>query len=151
MDCIEVSKEDYLKVARRLKEKGFRRLVTVSAVDWIEAGTFEVYFVVHNLDENAYIKVTTRIPRDDPEVASLSDIWVNASMYEREGWELFGVDFDGNAVLKPLFLEDWVGPPPFRKDFNWREYVKENFDLSPPDEGDQNGVRRHDSGPESRR
>ena len=32
--------------------------------------------------------------------------------------------FDGNKNLTPLFLEDWDGPPPFRKDFNWREYVR---------------------------
>jgi NADH-quinone oxidoreductase subunit C len=127
---IEVSKEDYLRLAARLRDKGFGRLLTVSAVDWTEAGTYEVYFLVHNLNENVYIKVTTSIQRDNPEVQSLSAIWPNAAMHEREVWELFGIHFDGNAMLRPLFLEDWVGPPPFTKDFNWREYVKKNFDLS---------------------
>jgi len=39
--------------------------------------------------------------------------------------ELFGVEFEGNQDLAPLFLEDWDGPPPFRKDFDWRDYVRE--------------------------
>ncbi|MFO7742487.1 MAG: NADH-quinone oxidoreductase subunit C [Anaerolineae bacterium] len=147
---IEVSKEDYLGVAKRLKEKGFQRLLTVSAVDWIEEGTYEVYFVVHSLDENRYVEVTTYIRRDDPRIASLSGIWLNAPMHEREVWELFGIDFDGNAMLRPLFLEDWIGPPPFRKDCNWREYVKKNFTLSAPQEGDEHGPNRPDQSPESR-
>ncbi|MFO7916760.1 MAG: NADH-quinone oxidoreductase subunit C [Anaerolineae bacterium] len=138
MNCIEVSKKDYLKVARHLKEKGFQRLLTVSAVDWIEEGTYEVYFMAHNLNENAYVKVKTSIRRDAPQIPSLSEIWPNAAMHEREAWELLGVNFEGMATLEPLFLEDWVGPPPFKKDCHWREYVKENFDLSQAEEGDEN-------------
>lgn len=142
MDCIQVSQEDYLKVARCLKENGFRRLLTVSAVDWIEAEQYEVYFVVHHLGENVYLEVTTRIPRNDPTIPSLSDTWPNASTHERETWELFGIDFEGNSMLRPLFLEDWVGPPPFRKDFNWREYVKKNFTPYPVEEEDGDGFDR---------
>lgn len=48
-------------------------------------------------------------------------------MHEREIWELFGIIFDGNAMLKPLFLEKWNGPPPFRKEFDWKKFVKETY------------------------
>jgi len=51
----------------------------------------------------------------------------NAQIHEREAYEMFGVVFKGNPDLSPLFLEDWKGPPPFRKDFNWRKYVIEKF------------------------
>lgn len=115
---------NYLNTATYLAELGFTRLLTVSAVDWIKKAVFEIYFIVHNFDENVYIKVSTEIPRDDPKIPTLYHIWKNASMHEREMWELFGIEFDGNQMLKPLFLEDWIGPPPFRKDFNWREHVK---------------------------
>jgi NADH-quinone oxidoreductase subunit C len=142
MKYMEVSKQDYLKAARCLKETGFKRLMAVSAIDWIETEIYEVYFILHNLGENAYIKVKTNISRDDPNIPSLSEIWSSAAMHERETWELFGINFDGNAMLEPLFLEDWVGPPPFRKDFDWREYVKKNFDFSQAEEGDENGADR---------
>ena len=82
------------------------------------------------MDENVYVKVATEISRDKPEIPSLSSLWPNAAMHERESWELFRIKFIGNDMLKPLFLEDWSGPPPFRKDFNWREYVKRTFKLS---------------------
>ncbi|MCD6380819.1 MAG: NADH-quinone oxidoreductase subunit C, partial [Candidatus Odinarchaeota archaeon] len=50
-------------------------------------------------------------------------IWPNAEMHEREVWELFGIYFKGNHMLKPLFMEDWSGPPPLRKDFDLHGYV----------------------------
>lgn len=130
VNYLKVSKEEYVKIANYLKENGFRRLLTVSAVDWIEKATFEVYFVVHNADENVYIKGATEVPRDKPEVPSLSELFRNAAMHEREVWELFGITFIGNDMLKPLFLEGWVSPPPFRKDFNSREYVKQTYKLA---------------------
>ncbi|MEA2021909.1 MAG: NADH-quinone oxidoreductase subunit C, partial [Candidatus Caldatribacteriota bacterium] len=42
-------------------------------------------------------------------------------------WEFFGIDFKGNSNLIPLFTENWQGPPPFRKDFNWQEYVRNKY------------------------
>jgi NADH-quinone oxidoreductase subunit C len=122
----KVKKTDYLSTASYLSENGFKRLLTISAVDWIKKALFEVYFISHNFDENIYIKVSTFIPRNDPKISTISGIWKNASMHERETWELFGIKFDGNNMLKPLFLENWVAPPPFKKDFNWIEYVKNN-------------------------
>ena len=114
-------------VAKYLKDHGFRRLLTVSAVDWIEQGNFEVYFIVHKLRGNLYVKVTTEIPRDNPVIPSLSELWPNAVAHERETWELFGIFFEGNKFLKPLFLENHIRISPFRKDFDWREYVRKAY------------------------
>jgi len=125
-NCIFIKSQvtDYLNIAKHLKSCGFKRLLTVSAIDWIDENEFEVYFIAHNPGEGVYAKVSTRIPRDRPVVQSLFSIWENSLMHERETWELFGITFEGNNTLKPLFLEKWDRPPPFRKDFNWREYVK---------------------------
>lgn len=123
------AKDSYPETARYLKEQGFKRLLTVSAIDWMEEKEFEVYFVVHNMATNTFVKLATRIDRADPRIESLSTIWKNAAMHEREAWELFGIEFEGNGMLKPLFLEDWKGLPPLRKDFNWRKYVKETYDV----------------------
>ena len=129
INYVRVSKPNYFQAAEYLRNQGFQRLLTISAVDWIERGTFEIYFLVHKLHENLYVKVATEIPRDNPTIPSLSKLWLNAAMHEREAWELFGVSFEGNQILKPLFLEDPVEIPPFRKDFNWREYVEKNYSL----------------------
>lgn len=126
MIYVKTDVEGYVKTAENLKKNGCR-LLTVSAVDWLNKGIFEVYFIAHSMKNNVYFKVSAEIPRNKPEIPSLSKIWRNAAMYEREAWELFKIIFKGNPMLKPLFLEEWNGPPPFRKDFNWREYVKEKY------------------------
>jgi len=122
-----VDLSNYMKLATHLKENGFTRCLTVSAVDWLDENEFEVYFLVHHLRHNVYAKVATRIPRNKPEISSLADVWLTCEMHEREMWELFGIEFLGNSMLKPLFLEDWTGKPPLRKDFNWREYVGKEY------------------------
>jgi len=129
---ISVSKEKYSAIANYMKKQKFTRLLTVSAIDWIEKEEFEVYFLIHNLEENIYAKISTRIPRNAPEIDSLASIWKNSAMHERETWELFGITFKGNNMLKPLLTENWKSPPPFRKDFNWREYVKEKYGIAYP-------------------
>jgi len=121
---VRVRRQSYVAVAEYLKKQGFSRLLTVSAIDWMDEDEFEVYFIVHSIKENLYVKASTRIPRSRPGIESLSSLWDNSSMHEREAWELFGIAFKGNNMLKPLFLEGWTGPPPFLKNFNWREYVK---------------------------
>ncbi|MFW9984701.1 MAG: NADH-quinone oxidoreductase subunit C [Candidatus Odinarchaeota archaeon] len=117
----------YVDLSTHLKEHGFSRCLTVTVIDWLEQGEFEIYYLVHHLASNIYVKVATRIPRSKPEIASLSTLWESAAMHEREMWELFGVNFVGNTMLKPLFLEDWTGKPPLRKDFDWRNYVDEEY------------------------
>jgi NADH-quinone oxidoreductase subunit C len=117
----------YVDLAGYLKEHGFSRCLTVAVIDWFNQDEFETYYLVHHLESNIYLKVATRISRSKPEIMSLSTIWESAAMHEREMWELFGVTFVGNTMLKPLFLEDWKGKPPLCKDFNWRDYVSKEY------------------------
>ena len=127
---LKINKKEYLNIAKYFKEHGFRRLLTVSAVDWIKENLFEVYFILHSISDNFYVKVSTLISRKEAEIESLYNVWPNAELHERETWEMFNITFKGNKMLKPLFLENWIGPPPFRKDFDWREYVKDNYNLT---------------------
>ena len=130
----KIKKKDYLNIAKYLKEHGFQRLLTLSVVDWIKDDSFEIFFILHIMNKNVYVKVSTCIPRrKNAKIESLSGLWENAALHEREVWEMFGIIFEGNKMLKPLFLENWIGPPPFRKDFDWRKYVKRNFNITMPE------------------
>jgi NADH-quinone oxidoreductase subunit C len=72
--------------------------------------------------------VRTRVPADDPVVASVTDLWPGAAWHERETREMFGVDFtgfddgarslDGEPLgLRPLLLPDGFEGTPLRKSF----------------------------------
>jgi len=129
-----------LAVLRFLKDKGFDHLALLSAVDWIEEKEFELIYILtryiqgtddYSGDGRLHLIVKTRISRENPKFETTISIFPNAEPYEREIHELFGIDFDGHPRLTPLFLERKYAIPPFRKDFDTREYVQEVFDKIP--------------------
>ncbi|RLI52270.1 MAG: NADH-quinone oxidoreductase subunit C [Candidatus Thorarchaeota archaeon] len=123
-----IQKKDLLDISAWLKEKGFTHLSSLSVTDWIDDGKYELTYHLWSYTDNVLITLKTKISRKNPVIKSVSSIWgENAQIHEREMHELFGVKFEGNSDLSPLFLEDWSGVPPFKKDFDWREYVKEKF------------------------
>jgi NADH-quinone oxidoreductase subunit C len=63
----------------------------------------------------AVLKV--QLPRSEPRVATLEDIWKSANWMEREIFDLLGVTFEGHSDLRRILMpEDWPGHP-LRKDF----------------------------------
>lgn len=125
---VTIDKRDLIELCVKLDESGFTHLSAISATDWPEDEEFELTYHVWSYSEDVLITVKTSMERGDPIIDSVVPIWrENAQIHEREIHELFGIDFEGNDDLEPLFLEDWNGPPPFRKDFNWREYVQDEF------------------------
>jgi NADH-quinone oxidoreductase subunit C len=55
----------------------------------------------------------TRLPHETPAIATLTDLIPGAAFYEREIWEMLGVDFEGHPDLSLFLLpEDWDGVPP---------------------------------------
>jgi NADH-quinone oxidoreductase subunit C len=63
-------------------------------------------------------RVRLQVWVDDGEpVASVVSVWPTADWHEREGWDLFGIRFDGHPNLQRLLMpEDWEGHP-LRKDY----------------------------------
>ena len=111
-----------------LKDSGFGHCSAISVTDWPEDGVFELTYHLWSYDHKVLLTVKSQIDRGKATVDSVIPLWgPSAGIHERELHELFGVEFAGNPDLAPLFLESWDGPPPFRKDFDWRAYVKETF------------------------
>ena len=128
---IKTKQGNLLPILEFLKSEGFRQLKAISCVDWIEEKEFELVYQVASLNSPLHIMVKVRIGREDAQMETIMKIFGNAQVYEREIHELFGVKFRGNPDLSPLFLENWQSIPPFRKDFDTREYVKDVFDKIP--------------------
>jgi len=134
---ITVRKEDALTILNFLKDKGYGHLALISCVDWIKENKFELVYIVTSYREKLQIILKTRISRTIPEFKTVIPIFKNAEPYERELHELFGIKFEGNQRLIPLFLEREYKVPPFRKDFDTRKYVKETFESIKPVEGEK--------------
>lgn len=90
-----------------------------AGVDWIARNEMEVVAIMASHGAHqvvAMLKVKT--PRDNPSVKSLTGLYWNANWYEREIWEMFGINFEGHPEQYPLLLSDeLMGAWPWRKDF----------------------------------
>jgi NADH-quinone oxidoreductase subunit C len=125
---LSIDKKKLITICIWLKDQGFEHLSAISVTDWIKEGIFEITYHLWSYTDNILLTVKTTIDRKNPIIASVSSIWKqSAQIHERELHELFGVQFEGNPNLSSLFLDDWQGPPPFRKEFDSRRYVRETY------------------------
>ena len=115
--------------ASYLKEyMGFRHLVMMSCVDWLEENEFEIVYHLWSYEQKVHIMVKVRLDREKPVMQSISKLWDQAETYEREIKEMNGVDFEGHPGMRDLILEDWDDIPPMRRDFHTVEYVNETYE-----------------------
>ena len=104
-------------------ELGFDHISTVSGLDWIAKNEFEVVYFINSLSkpglEDFVVGVAERVPRDNPVVPTLIEVWPGAEYDERETHEMLGINFQGHPNQGHLLLpEDWNDLPPLRKDYN---------------------------------
>jgi len=125
---ISITDDKLIEICKWMKENGFVHLSAISVTDWLKDGNYELTYHLWSYDDKILVTIKTRINRNKPNIESVTPIWEkNAQIHERELHELFGVNFNGNEDLVPLFLENWKGPAPFRKDFDWRDFVRDEF------------------------
>ncbi len=124
---MKINNKDLINICNFLKENGFDFFSCLSAIDILENNIIELVYHLWSQEKKTILNIKTEISREKPEINSISKIYTASQIHEREIHELFGVNFLGNSDLSELFLEDWSGPAPFLKDFDWREYVREKF------------------------
>ena len=62
------------------------------------------------------LRLQVWVDLDEP-VPSVVTVWPTADWFEREAWDLMGINIEGHPNLKRLIMEDdWVGHP-LRKDY----------------------------------
>jgi NADH-quinone oxidoreductase subunit C len=98
-------------------------LANLSGVDYAADGLLAVVYDLWSFRWRHAFAVKIFIPRDDPHIASVVDLWAAANWHEREAFDLLGIIFDGHPDLRRILCaEDWVGYP-LRKDYVFpREY-----------------------------
>ena len=119
---INVPAEKIRDVALFLRDQlGFDHANGVSGIDYNREGRFEIVYHTssHQIREmrDLVLAVKESIPRNTPKAPSLVSVWPGVENFERETFEMFGIQFEGHPRLEKLFLTDnWDGPPPLRKE-----------------------------------
>jgi NADH-quinone oxidoreductase subunit C len=109
---VTVPPEQWLALGRAARESlGCGYFNFSSAVDWKEEG-LEVVARVENLDAGLSLTMKTRLGPGVTSVASLTSLWRGADWMEREGWDMFGIRYEGHPDLRRILLsQDWEGHP----------------------------------------
>jgi NADH:ubiquinone oxidoreductase subunit C len=91
-------------------ELGFSRFVDVTAVDRLRRrGRFELVYLFYSMERNQWLRLKTIT---DGEAPSITPKVPGANWYEREVFDLFGIDFKGHPRLERIMLPDtWQGHP----------------------------------------
>lgn len=116
---ISVPVSDWVAFAEAAKRAGFDAFSDLFAVDhFTEAPRYEVVLNLVAMETRARVVVSTRVPYDDPTVPTLTNVFQGANFYEREAYDLMGVEFPGHPDLTRILMPDeWVGHP-LRKDYD---------------------------------
>lgn len=127
--AVRIDREDLISCAKVLKYMGFDHVKSVNVIDVHDKFIVEYVFSSYSVKElmPILLNLFMEVPRDDPRVRSLCDIFPSADYMEREMHDLFGVTFEGNPWMGRRFLLAPDAPEnPLRKDFFLEEevYVK---------------------------
>lgn len=93
----------------------FPQINFVTAIDRTES--FEVVYSIRSYTHKLMLILKSRVGREAPVVPSIVSVYGGADWYEREVFDLFGIDFQGHPDMRRLMMpDDWVGYP-LRKDY----------------------------------
>lgn len=105
------------RLARDHEQLQFNYLRALSGVDRPQQEAIEVVAHLFSYARRHALVLKTRAQRSQPVLASVSGVWPAAEWYEREIFDLLGVEFRGHRDLRRIMMpDDWPGHP-LRKDY----------------------------------
>ncbi len=115
-----VSADKLIEFATALRDEfSYDYLSSVTGVDYIAEEKLEVVYHAYKTIGGAELVFKVQVPRENPEVPSLIDIYPGADFQEREAWDLLGIKFTGHPDLRRILLWEGFEGHPLRKD--WQE------------------------------
>ncbi len=157
-------KEDLIKIIKELKDNNnliFDQLIDITAIDHPSKNLrFELVYIFLSMIKNKRLILKTQL-KEGESIDSISSIYKSANWYERECYDLFGIEFVNHPDLRRIMTDYNFEGHPLRKDFpltghtevRYDELEKKviyepvklnqeyrNFDYSSPWEGIQNSL-----------
>ena len=130
-----------LKVLNYLKTEiilPFRMLYHLTAIDERTRkyrnnqpeSDFTVVYHLTSFERNEDLRIKVALSLNDLNIPSITDIWESANWYEREVYDMFGINFEGHPRLTRILMpKSWEGYP-LRKDHYARATEQDPFVLS---------------------
>ncbi|KAF0138971.1 MAG: NADH dehydrogenase subunit C [Stygiobacter sp.] len=118
---ITVKKEKLLELARFLKENNELEFVMckdVTAVDWAtRKKRFTTVYHIYSFKLNFTLRIKANLDEEPYQVESVAPIWESANWYERETFDMYGIEFLNHPDLRRMYMPEGFQYYPLRKDF----------------------------------
>ena len=122
-DWIQLKPENWLKIAKWLmsdEELFFDSLQCNTGMDLGE-GVLESRYNLHSMKHLHKVEIRIKVSAEKPDIPSVEQVWRVADWFERETYDMFGINFIGHRDLRRILLpDDWEGWP-LRKDYEEQE------------------------------
>jgi len=138
---IWINKNNLLKVLNFLKKDiahPYKMLYDLTAIDERTrtkrgdqpVSDFTVVYHLTSFDRNQDIRIKVALSHEDLNIPSLTTVWESANWYEREVYDMFGINFTGHPRLTRILMpESWKGHP-LRKEHHARATDLDPFILT---------------------
>lgn len=103
-----------------IKDKfGYDFLTSVTGVDYLPEEKMEIVYHLFKSTGGSILEIKVQVPRSNPTVPSLVDLFPGAAFQEREAYDLLGIKFEGHPNLRRILMWEGFAGHPLQKD--WRE------------------------------
>ncbi|MBI2419349.1 MAG: NADH-quinone oxidoreductase subunit C [Ignavibacteriales bacterium] len=120
-------------------EYNFDNLILISALDdangkkviaedgsfIFEGGTLSLIYHLESTTHKHRLVLRVTLPKEKPEVESVSQLWQHADWEEREAYDMIGIVFLNHPDLRRILMPyDWDAGYPLRKDYKNPEFYQ---------------------------
>ncbi|MDC2989023.1 NADH-quinone oxidoreductase subunit C [Acidimicrobiaceae bacterium] len=118
-EIINTSVEEYKKLVESLHSENYEMMVDLTVVDWFrkKEPRFEIIVQFLSISKNQRKTIKVFVDDEDLSIPSITDIYPSANFYEREAFDMFGINFLEHPDLTRILMpDDWNGHP-LRKNY----------------------------------
>lgn len=130
---IYVAPEDAKTVVKWVKEDATLRinfLTNIAGIHYPEnsGAELEVIYQLHSLVNNVRLRIKSKLNIKNPEIATITDVYLGANWMERETYDFFGIIFNGHPNLKKILNMEEQDYFPMRKEYPLEDQTREDKD-----------------------
>ena len=105
-------------------------LIDICGVDYLgqEGKRFEVVYHFLSVKKNVRARVKVRLD-DGEKIDSLEGVFLSANWYEREVFDMYGIEFLGHPDLRRILTDYGFEGYPLRKDFPLSGHIQVKYDA----------------------
>ena len=122
-ETVVIERDAFESVCRFLRDDSrcsFEIMMDLTAVDRLEMKVtprFEMVYHFKSLTHARRLRLKVRLAEDDCKIASIHHLWKAVDWYERECFDMFGIQFEGHPDLRRILMYEEFEGHPLRKDY----------------------------------